>query len=131
ALIDDSCRNLEIVCHSIRQPVEELSGGNQQKVVLARWLASNPDILLLDEPTRGIDVATRQRIHQLLDSLAESGKTLVVVSSDMEELLAVCDRILVMSNGRLTGEFAGPDWNEHAIMGAAFAGYSGERELHG
>jgi methyl-galactoside transport system ATP-binding protein len=80
-----------------------LSGGNQQKVIIGRWLLTEPDVLLMDEPTRGIDVGAKYDIYQLMINLADKGKAVVMVSSEMPELLGITDRILVMSNGRLAG----------------------------
>ncbi len=106
------------------QPVEELSGGNQQKVLLARWLHRDCRILLLDEPTRGIDVGARADIHAELDTLAATGKAILVVSSDLRELMELCDRIAVMSAGALVQVFGRGEWSEELLLGAAFAGYS-------
>ncbi len=117
------CQSLETRCSSIEQTVETLSGGNQQKVALAKWLLCDPDVLLLDEPTRGIDIAARQRIYRLMESLANDGKGIVIVSSDLEELMETCDRIAVMSNGQLVETFGRDDWSRDRIMQAAFAGY--------
>ncbi|MBE6706994.1 MAG: ATP-binding cassette domain-containing protein, partial [Ruminococcaceae bacterium] len=84
--------------------IRNLSGGNQQKVILGRWLLTSPEVLLLDEPTRGIDVGAKYEIYQLIIDLAAKGKSVLMVSSEMPELLGICDRILVMSGGRLAGE---------------------------
>jgi ribose transport system ATP-binding protein len=108
---------------SVEQPVAELSGGNQQKVVIARWLARDCDVLLFDEPTRGIDVAAKETVYRLLDELASAGKALVVASSEVEELLALCDRIAVMSVGRIAAVFERGDWTQERIMTAAFSGH--------
>ncbi len=108
---------------SVRQPVQELSGGNQQKVVLARWLLRDCDVLLFDEPTRGIDVEARQTVYQLLNELALQGKAIVVVSSELRELMAICDRIAVLSAGRLAATFSRDEWTEEGIMAASFSGY--------
>jgi ribose transport system ATP-binding protein len=124
------CGRLRVHCASYEQPVGELSGGNQQKVVIARWLAHDCRILLFDEPTRGIDVAAKDTIYGLLRDLASEGKALVVVSSDLVELMALCDRLLVMSRGRITAEFTPATWTQEAITHAAFSGYSG-REAAG
>ena len=86
-----------------RELIRSLSGGNQQKVIIGRWLLTQPDILLLDEPTRGIDVGAKYEIYQLIIKLAASGKSVIVVSSEMPELLGITNRILVMSNGRVAG----------------------------
>lgn len=114
---------LDIRCASLEQVVGQLSGGNQQKVVIARWLARDCDVLLFDEPTRGIDVGAKDTIYQLLRDLAAEGKALVVVSSELTELMALCDRILVMSAGRVAAEFLPGQWSQEAITHAAFSGY--------
>lgn len=98
-------KNLRVKAASLEVPVNSLSGGNQQKVVLAKCLLTGPEILFLDEPTRGIDVGARAEIYQLLFDLAEKGLSVLMVSSDLPEVLGVCDRIIVFSQGRLTGEF--------------------------
>ncbi len=105
------------------QPVAELSGGNQQKVVIARWLARDADVLLFDEPTRGIDVGAKFDIYGLMGALSREGRALVVVSSDLRELMLICDRIAVMSAGRLTGIFERDGWTQDALLAAAFAGH--------
>ena len=102
---------------------ETLSGGNQQKVVLGKWLLSNPQVLLLDEPTRGIDIGAKQEIYSMIDTLAKSGLAVVMVSSELPEVLALCDRILVMHEGRITGEFAHQEATPEAVMACA----TGER----
>lgn len=115
--------SLETRCTSIEQAVGTLSGGNQQKVVLAKWLTMAANVFLFDEPTRGIDVPARQRIYRLLESLAAEGKGMVIVSSDLEELLETCDRIAVMSCGRLVETFSRDQFSREAIMQAAFSGH--------
>ena len=124
----DLCDRLGVRRASLEQPVEELSGGNQQKVVIARWLGRDCDVLLFDEPTRGIDVAAKETVYRLLDELARAGKALVVASSEVEELLALCDRIAVMSAGRLAAVFERGDWSQERIMAAAFSGHVRGRE---
>ncbi|MCP4395857.1 MAG: sugar ABC transporter ATP-binding protein [bacterium] len=106
---------------SLRQKVEYLSGGNQQKVLLARWLMKKLQVIILDEPTRGIDVGAKAEIHKLIDELAETGLAVLVMTSEMPELLGVSDRILVMSNGRLTGEFEKQNVTQEKILEAAIA----------
>ena len=96
--------------------IRSLSGGNQQKVILGRWLLTEPEVLLLDEPTRGIDVGAKYEIYQLILDLANKGKVVMVVSSEMPELLGICDRILVMSGGRLAGEVDASETTQEAIM---------------
>ncbi len=96
--------------------IRSLSGGNQQKVILGRWLLTEPDVLLLDEPTRGIDVGAKYEIYQLIIDLANKGKSVIMVSSEMPELLGICDRILVMSGGRLAGEVNASETTQEEIM---------------
>jgi ribose transport system ATP-binding protein len=111
------------------QIVGELSGGNQQKVVIGRWLARDCRVLLFDEPTRGIDVGAKFDIYGLMGALAREGRALVVVSSDLRELMLICDRIGVMSAGSLTGVFERGTWSQDALLAAAFAGYRGREAL--
>ena len=108
---------------SIDQPVATLSGGNQQKVAIAKWLVRGADVFLFDEPTRGIDVAARHNIYRLMHQLATQGKAIVMVSSDLEELLELCDRVGVMSNGQLVETFTRGSWSREEIMQATFSGY--------
>ncbi|MBR2180403.1 MAG: sugar ABC transporter ATP-binding protein [Oscillospiraceae bacterium] len=96
--------------------IRSLSGGNQQKVIFGRWLLTEPEILLLDEPTRGIDVGAKFEIYSVIGNLAANGKSVIMVSSEMPELLGVCDRILVMSGGRLAGEVNAKDATQEQIM---------------
>ena len=101
------------------QPVKTLSGGNQQKVVLAKWLLAGPQALILDEPTRGIDVGAKFEIYQLIHELADRGAGVLVISSELEELTGICDRILVLNRGLFTGEFARDQFDREAILRAA------------
>lgn len=119
------CGRVQVRCASLEQAVAELSGGNQQKVVIARWLARDCDVLLFDEPTRGIDIAAKDTIYGLLRQLAREGKAIVMVSSELTELMALCDRIAVMSAGRITAEFKPEEWTQEKITHAAFSGYLG------
>jgi galactofuranose transport system ATP-binding protein len=107
---------LRIKASSPEQRVAELSGGNQQKVLLARWLCLNPRLLLLDEPTRGIDVGAKAEVQKLIDELARDGLAVVLISSDLEELVEGADRVVVLRAGAVVGELAGDDVSEHAIM---------------
>jgi ribose transport system ATP-binding protein len=120
-------RALGIRCRDGEQRAGDLSGGNQQKVVLAKWLLRDCDVLIFDEPTRGIDVGAKFEIYQVLDDLAAKGKALVVVSSDLPELMTLCDRIAVMSAGRIAATFVRGQWTSEAILGAALSGYVGEK----
>ncbi|MBN1845406.1 MAG: sugar ABC transporter ATP-binding protein [Sedimentisphaerales bacterium] len=114
---------LAVRCPSIEQPVGFLSGGNQQKVVIAKWLFCNCDILMFDEPTRGIDVGAKYEIYRLLARLADRGKAVLVVSSEWDELMAVCDRIAVMSDGYLVETFTPDRWSRQRILEAAYSQY--------
>ena len=109
--------------YGVDQRVGDLSGGNQQKVVIAKWLFRDADILLFDEPTRGIDIGAKFEIYRLLAALADEGRAILVVSSDMPELISICDRIAVMSAGRLVTTFDRDDFNQEALMAAALSGY--------
>ncbi len=111
-------QRLSIRCANVHQKVMNLSGGNQQKVVLAKWLFSNPDVLILDEPTRGIDVGAKYEIYSIMGQLAEAGKCIILISSEMSELLGMCDRILVMNDGKVVGEFQDGDASQENIMRA-------------
>ncbi|WP_028534781.1 sugar ABC transporter ATP-binding protein [Paludibacterium yongneupense] len=124
ALTRELADTLDIRCHTLEQAVGELSGGNQQKVVLARWLLRDCDVLLLDEPTRGVDIGARADIYQQMEKMAADGKALVVVSSDLRELMEICDRIGVMSAGRLVKTFPRGEWEQQTLLEAAFSGYS-------
>jgi putative multiple sugar transport system ATP-binding protein len=95
-----------------------LSGGNQQKVVLSKWLFANPDILILDEPTRGIDVGAKYEIYTIINRLASEGKGVVMISSELPELLGVCDRIYVMNDGKIVGEMPAKEASQEKIMTA-------------
>jgi methyl-galactoside transport system ATP-binding protein len=119
AAADKMINSLRVKTPSTKTHIKYLSGGNQQKVIIGRWLLTNPGILLLDEPTRGIDVGAKYEIYQLIIKLAGEGKGIIMVSSEMSELLGICDNILVMSNGRLSGMVK---------RGVDFGGIEGEQE---
>jgi rhamnose transport system ATP-binding protein len=110
---------LQVKYGRLTNPVWTLSGGNQQKVVLAKWLARNPTLLIVDEPTRGIDVGTKAEVHRLLSDLAGQGVAILMISSELPEVLGMADRVLVLFEGRLSGEFSRADADEHSIMHAA------------
>ena len=113
---DWAIKAMNIKTPSQSTEIRTLSGGNQQKVILGRWLLTDPDILLLDEPTRGIDVGAKYEIYRLITELAEKGKAVIMVSGEMPELMGVCDRILVMSGGRLAGEVSAQTATQEEIM---------------
>jgi len=129
ALAQKQIDAMRIRTSSAAQPVSELSGGNQQKVVIGRWLARDCTVLLFDEPTRGIDVGAKFDIYALMGAQAREGRALVVVSSDLRELMLICDRIGVMSAGRMTGVFERDNWSQDALLAAAFAGYAARDKI--
>ena len=118
-LAEEYVRALSIVTPSILQQVQFLSGGNQQKVVLARWLAAHAKVMILDEPTRGVDVGAKAEIHSLINELAKEGVAVVLVSSELPEIIAMSDRILVMAAGEITGELARDEADQEKIMNLA------------
>ncbi len=129
-LAGEFVRKLNIRTPSLRQRVRNLSGGNQQKVIMARWLTLNPKVLILDEPTRGIDVGAKAEIHAIMSELVAQGVAVLMISSELPEVIGVSDRVLVMRQGRITGEFSREQANEDAIMRAATgAGQSGAQSV--
>jgi ribose transport system ATP-binding protein len=123
AMTDHSIHELDIRLRSVEQTARELSGGNQQKVIIAKWLFRNASVLLLDEPTRGIDVGAKAEIYTLLRRLSADGKALLLVSSELPELMLLCDRILILSRGRLVGEVSRHDFDEERILSLAYSEY--------
>lgn len=115
-LVRDNVAKLSIKAPSSKTQIQTLSGGNQQKVIISRWLANNPDILIMDEPTRGIDVGAKYEIYQIMADLAKQGKTIIMISSEMAELIGMSDRILVMCDGKVTGEISGKEATQENIM---------------
>jgi rhamnose transport system ATP-binding protein len=120
-LARDGLANLQIKARGPRQAVGQLSGGNQQKVVLAKMLARKPKVLLMDEPTRGIDVGTKAEVHRLLSDLAGRGIAILMISSELPEVLGMADRVLVMHEGRITAQLDRADATPEAVMHAATA----------
>jgi ABC-type sugar transport system ATPase subunit len=112
-------KDLDIRAQSENQLIEYLSGGNQQKVVLGRWLAASPEVLILDEPTAGVDIGAREDIYQLIEQLAREGKSILVISSDLDEVIRVCQRIYVMHRGNISGEFTAGVTKEKLIYAAS------------
>jgi ribose transport system ATP-binding protein len=140
--IDEAVRKLQIRVNDFRAPVQTLSGGNQQKVVIGKWLMKDPRILLLNDPTRGIDVGTKQEMYRLMRGLADAGIAILFYSTDYEELIGMCDRVLVCYGGRLVRELKDADLNEHNLITASlnlgedstragFAGTTGESLVTG
>lgn len=125
-LARDTMERLRVRAFGPSQAAGQLSGGNQQKVVLGKWLARRPKVILFDEPTRGVDVGARSEIYALMDELADAGTAVLMISSDMEEVLGMSDRVLVMHEGRLAGELSRGELNEEAVMRLATGGYGGK-----
>ncbi len=115
----DYSTRLQVRSSGIDQLVKALSGGNQQKVVLAKWLITNPSVLILDEPTRGIDVGSKAEVHRIISELADKGLAIILISSDLPEVLAMADRVLVMHEGRITAEFTHAAVDQEKVMFAA------------
>jgi len=103
-------------CPSVEQAVGNLSGGNQQKVLLSKWMFADPEVLILDEPTRGIDVGAKYEIYGIMNKLVEMGKSVIMISSEMPELLGMCDRIYVMNEGKIVGELEASEATQELIM---------------
>lgn len=116
AVSDDYRQKLKTKCTGVEQNVGNLSGGNQQKVLLAKWMFANPDILILDEPTRGIDVGAKYEIYCIINELVASGKSVIMISSELPEVLGMSDRIYVMNEGRIVGEFQQSEASQEIIM---------------
>lgn len=115
-LVQDNVSKLSIKTPSSKTLIQSLSGGNQQKVIISRWLANNPDVLIMDEPTRGIDVGAKYEIYQIMINLAKQGKGIIMISSEMPELLGVSNRVMVMCNGKITGEVSGDEMTQENVM---------------
>lgn len=112
---------LKIKCPPIgTNPAKSMSGGNQQKVVIGKWLLGSPDLLIVDEPTRGIDVGAKFEVYSIINKLASEGKGIWVISSELEELMGICDRIIIMGNGEVRGELKREEFDKEVIMKAAF-----------
>ena len=118
AVAEDYREKLKTKTPSVKQAVGNLSGGNQQKVLLAKWMFADPDVLILDEPTRGIDVGAKYEIYCIMNDLVAQGKSVVMISSEMPELLGMCDRIYVMNEGNMVGEFTAQEATQEKIMAA-------------
>lgn len=119
-IVDENIKKLRIKTPSMKEHIANLSGGNQQKVIVSRWLANDPDVLIMDEPTRGIDVGAKHEIYEIMNELAKQGKAIIMISSEMSELLGMADRIYVMCNGKLTGEIQKPeDMTQAKVMSYA------------
>lgn len=125
-IADQYIELLQIKTASRETLIKRLSGGNQQKVILARWLATNPDFLILDEPTRGIDIGTKTEIQKLVIKLAQEGKSLIFISSEIEEMLRTCNRMAVLRDGAKVGEIDGDEMTQEGVMHAIAGGAAHE-----
>jgi rhamnose transport system ATP-binding protein len=119
ALAERYAQQLHVRMTGVDQPVSALSGGNQQKVVISKWLASKPRVLILDEPTRGIDIGAKVEVHRIISELAASGLGIILISSDLPEVLAMSDRLIVMHEGRVTAELPRAEATQERVMFAA------------
>lgn len=117
--IDEEIKGLKVKTVSADLPVKKLSGGNQQKVVLAKWMLKDPDIIIFDEPTRGIDVGAKAEIYKLMNDFVARGKAIIMISSEMPEAMGMSDRLLILSNHRISGELAREEFDQHSIMAMA------------
>ena len=123
-VVDDSIKKLSIKTPSMKEHIANLSGGNQQKVIVARWLANDPDVLIMDEPTRGIDVGAKVEVYNVMNSLVKQGKCVIMVSSEMPEILGMSDRVIVMRGGEVMAEVDrdSEHFNQEDLMKAAWGG---------
>jgi rhamnose transport system ATP-binding protein len=121
SLAEEWAARLQLKFHRLTDNVGTLSGGNQQKVVLGKWLATGPKLLIVDEPTRGIDVGTKAEVHRLMSELAGDGVAVLMISSELPEVLGMADRVLVMHEGRLTGELSRAEADEESVIRLATA----------
>jgi ABC-type sugar transport system ATPase subunit len=119
AVVASSIERLKVRCSGAEQPVSELSGGNQQKVVLSKWLETRPKVLILDEPTKGVDLAAKAELQGLVRELAREGTAVILISSELEEIRQMSDRIMVFKAGRVAGEFPGSGATDQLLMSAA------------
>lgn len=119
SIVDEYVEKMSVKLASPEQKIVRLSGGNQQKVIIGRWLATDPKILILDEPTRGVDVGAKMEIYDIIDNLAKEGVSIIVVSSELPEVLGICDRIVVMGEGKIRGILDREEANQEKIMSLA------------
>ena len=122
AAVDEQIKNIHIKVADKRLPILSLSGGNQQKVVIGKGLLTKPTVLLLDEPSRGIDIGAKTEVFEIIHELSEQGLSIIVISSELKEIMAIADRIYVLSNGKLTGELSGDEISEDTLVRTSYAG---------
>ena len=126
AVAEEYRQKMRTKCPSVEQNVGNLSGGNQQKVLLAKWMFAEPDVLILDEPTRGIDVGAKYEIYCIINDLVAAGKSVIMISSELPEVLGMSDRIYVMNEGRIVGELDAKEASQEVIMGRILSSSKGE-----
>ena len=126
AVAEEYRKKLKTKCPTVEQNVGNLSGGNQQKVLLAKWMFAEPDILILDEPTRGIDVGAKYEIYCIINDLVAAGKSVIMISSELPEVLGMSDRIYIMNEGRFVGEVSGKEATSELIMSRIVKSGKGE-----
>ena len=126
AVAEEYRQKMRTKCPSVEQNVGNLSGGNQQKVLLAKWMFAGPDVLILDEPTRGIDVGAKYEIYCIINDLVAAGKSVIMISSELPEVLGMSDRIYVMNEGRIVGELDAAEASQEVIMGRILSSSKGE-----
>ncbi|MGN1378403.1 MAG: ATP-binding cassette domain-containing protein, partial [Dorea sp.] len=126
AVAEEYRQKLKTKCPSVEQNVGNLSGGNQQKVLLAKWMFAEPDVLILDEPTRGIDVGAKYEIYCIINELVAAGKSVIMISSELPEVLGMSDRIYIMNEGRIVGELSGEEATQELIMSHILKSSKGE-----
>ena len=126
--VDASIKEMSIRVADPENPISSLSGGNQQKVVVAKGLLTNPKVLMLDEPTRGIDVGAKHEVFEIMENLAADGYGILFISSELKEIIAMSDRILVMAKGKITGEFTGKEATQAKLVNASVAGIRSDRK---
>lgn len=120
--VEEQIRNIHIKVADKKLPILSLSGGNQQKVVIGKGLLTHPNVLLLDEPSRGIDIGAKTEVFEIIHELSEQGLSIIVISSELKEIMAIADRIYVLSNGKCTGELTGDEINEDTLVRTSYAG---------
>ncbi len=127
--VDEEIKKLRIKTHNRNQIINTLSGGNQQKVVLSKWLLNDPEIIILDEPTRGIDIGAKAEIYRMIRQLAEQGKAIIMVSSELPEIIGLCDRVIVLYHGSISGEIDRGDFDQEKIISAAMGSKTNQFKL--
>ena len=128
-LSTDACKSMNVKTPNLDTKIANLSGGNQQKVILAKWLLCDPDILITDEPTRGIDVGAKREIYELMNSFASKGKGIIMISSELPELIGICDRIYVVSEGHIAGMLSRSEFSQESIMQLAVSNMEHTEEV--